>query len=99
MWDEKANVKRRAKQDAFVVAKLEAVAAGAIAEAEAAAAAAAVEAEAAVASEKRPLQFEGGWGQNISPRLWLLNCVGSTTSERTCPKSLLFESQFFHVHR
>jgi hypothetical protein len=49
-WDAKANAKRRAKQDAFVAAKLEAAAAVAITEAEAVAAEVAAEAEAAVAT-------------------------------------------------
>ncbi len=54
--DAKANAKRRAKQDTFVAAKLEALATAAIAEVEAAAAAAAAaaEAEAAVAAVAAP---------------------------------------------
>jgi hypothetical protein len=64
----KANTKRRAKQDNFVTAKLEATAASAIAEAEAATAAAVAEVEAATAARKRPSRLEGSWGRNTGPR-------------------------------
>ncbi len=64
----KANTKRRAKQDNFVTAKLEATAALGIAEADAATAAATAEAEAATATRKRLSWLEGSWGQNTGPR-------------------------------